>query len=344
MPSLTELPTELRQQILLLVLPKTNRVESAVPTQFIHLFHINQRLRADMSAVSSIWTPIHYISHPSSLTSCAPRTRGWNCSRICLDLFYTCFLGRIMNRYNNRGAAFSGHPELLLDWDNAVPFLPDDVREIWLDVTPAPVDKREPHHKWRECGPPWFDLFVHGDAAAKRFLGGHVQEVAALVKRLDDRYGGRVSIRLSGRLSEKSAFFVEAVCQDVGRELEFVGTWVSNEDALSAFVSSRLSCRMVRKAGRCGTHTNTFAWLASVAWSRETGNVYTQLEDRGFDWELLESLKIIASFRDGNDECAMLASLRDDSIRTFQHQVAADLGLSTVEMGDGDDRHVVVRR
>lgn len=329
-----------------MALPETNRVEFAVPTQFIHLFHINQRLRADMSAVASIWTPIHYISHPTSLTGCAPRTRGWNCSRICLDLFYTSFLGRIANRYTYRGPTSFLHPELLEDWINAVPFLSDDVTEIWLDVTPAPVDKREPHPKWLYCGPPWLDLFVHGDAAARRFLGGQVQEITALVQRLDERYGGRVKIRLCGRLSEKSKFFVEAVGQEIGREMEFVGSWVEDEDALKAFVKSWSTCPMVTKEGRCGTHSNAFAWLAGVAWSRETSSVYTEIADRGVEVFCRESLKDIARFCGSEDECVVLAASasRRDLVRTFQHRIAADLSLKTVEAGEGDDRRVVVRR
>lgn len=225
-----------------------------------------------------------------------------------------------------------------------MPFLPENVKEVWLDVTPAPVEKREPHPKWRECGLPWFELFVHSDHAARRFLGGHVQDIAALVTRLDDRYGGRANIKFSGRLSEKSAFFVEAVGQEVGRGMEFVGTWVSNKDALAAFVSSRLLCSMFRRKGRCGTHTNAFAWLASVAWSQETGNVYTELADQGADYFCFRSLENIARFRDSRDNCVVLASPRSDLQRMFQYQTAADLGLEAIEAGEGDERHVVVRR
>lgn len=225
-----------------------------------------------------------------------------------------------------------------------MPFLPDDVRDVWLDVTPAPVDKREPHPKWRGCGPPWLDLFVHGDAAARRFLGSHVHDVAALVERLDERYGGRANIRLSGRLSEKSAFFVEAVGREVGRVMEFVGTWVSNEDALAAFALSRFTCPMARKEGGCGTHSNDFAWLADVAWSRETGNVFTELADQGGEWFLQDTLKIIARFCGSKDESLVFVPPRSDLKRMFQHQIAAILGLETVEVGEGNDRHVVVRR
>ncbi|KAF1933127.1 uncharacterized protein M421DRAFT_415491 [Didymella exigua CBS 183.55] len=339
MPFLTNLPTELRQQILLLALPETNRVESAVPTQFVHLFHINQRLRHDMSAVASIWTPIHYISHPSTLTSCTPRTRDWNCSRICLDLFYSSFLGRIVNRYSNQSPASYAHPGLVLDWINAVPFLPRDVNEIWLDVTPAPAEKRVHHPRWHECGPPWFDLFVHGDHAAQRFLGGHVQDVAVLIRALEKRYGGRVSIKLSGRLSVKSVFFVQAIRKEVGREKEFVGSWVSNEDALGASVSSEL-CPMARETGRCGMHM--LAWLVKVVWSKDTGDLYTELANECSEWMLIRDVKKIAEVHEG--EVRVVLPLGDGLRRAFQCQVATDLGLKTIESGEGGDRHVIVQR
>ncbi|KAF9700558.1 hypothetical protein EKO04_001495 [Ascochyta lentis] len=343
MPSLTQLPTEIRQQILLLVLPDTHQVESAVPKQFIQLFHVNQRLRLDMGAVAGIWTPLHYISSPCTLTSRAPRTRGWNLNRICLDLFSTSFLGRIVNRYSTGPPTNNHrylHPELIAFWTNAVPFLPKDIREVWLDVTPAPAEKRMHHPTWRECGPPWFDLFVHSDHASRRFLGGHIQDMAALARKIDDHCGGRVEIKLSGTLSVKSAFFVEAVGQGIDKEWEFVGTWVTNEDVLAAAVSSQLSCPMARKKGWCGTHP--LAWLGNVAWSKETGDAYARLADQGFDRMLVGDIKRLAKLCDGEG----VVVLPPDSIlrMTFQHRVAVDLGLKTVEAGEGSDKHVVVRR
>ncbi|KZM26660.1 uncharacterized protein EKO05_0008760 [Ascochyta rabiei] len=340
MPSLTQLPAEMRQQILLLVLPDTHRVESAVPIQFIQLFHINQRLRLDMVAVAGIWTPIHYISSPCTLTARSPRTRGWNLNRICLDLFSTSFLGRIVNRYPNAHHPNYLHPELIALWNNAVPFLPKDVEEVWLGVTPAPAEKRVHHPTWQECGPRWIDVFVHNDHASQRFLGGHIQDVAALVKKIDDHYEGCVSIKLSGRLSVKSAFFVEAIGQEVEKDLEFVGRWVSNEEAPGAAVSSQLLCPMARKKRRCGTHL--LAWLGNVAWSKEAGDAYAGLADQGFDRMLMEDIKGIAKLCDGEGMIVLLPGniLR----RAFQHRVAADLGLKTVEVSEGSDRHVVVRR
>lgn len=344
MPSLTELPTELRQQILLLALPETNRVESVIPTQFIHLFHINQCLRQDMSAVAPIWTPIHYISQPSTLTSCAPRTRGWNCSRICLDVFYAAFLGRIETRFWTHGSPNHKHAELVLDWINAVPFLPQEVEEVWLDVTPAPAEKRVPHPRWRECGPPWFDLFLHGDLPARRFLGGHVQDVAELVRKLDERYGRRLSVKFSGRLSVKSEFFVQAVGQEVGREIEFVGSWVSNEGVLGAAVSSRLLCSMAREHGHCGSHV--LAWLSGVAWSREAGDVYADLVGPGRVHEVLVigDVEAIANFFKSEGEGMAMQPLGNELRRTFQQRIAVDMGLRAVETGEDDDKHVVVSR
>lgn len=167
-----------------------------------------------------------------------------------------------------------------------------------------------------------------------------MQDVAALVRKIEDHCGGRVSIKFSGKLSVKSAFFVEAVGQEIDKHLEFVGRWVSNGDALAAAVSSRLLCPMVWRKGRCGTHS--LAWLGNVAWSRETGVAYAGLADQGFDSALVEDIERVAKLCDGNGVIVFPpeSSLR----RAFQHQVAADLGLKTVDIGDGSDRHVVVRR
>jgi hypothetical protein len=97
---------------------------------------------------------------------------------------------------------------------------------------------------------------------------------------------------------------------------------------------------MAREKGRCGTHP--LAWLGNVAWSKETGDAYAGLAGQGFDWTLIEDIKKVAKLCDGED---MIVLLPERTLRRgFQHQVAADLGLKTVEVGEGIDRHVVVRR
>src|SRR5690242_8054767 len=224
MPSLTQLPTELRHQILLLILPSTNHVESPTPTHY--LSHINRLLRNDMTTITTLWTPTHYISSPSSLTSRFPPTRGCNLTRICLDLFSTSFLGRILWRFHTQNPTNYTHPELIAAWTDAVPFLSSQVREVALDVTPAPAETRHLRAA--------LDDFVTADYAARRFLRGHVEDVAPLVARIEQHYGGRVQIRLTGRLSSKSAFFVRAVGSKVGREIEYKGQWVSIEEARCA--------------------------------------------------------------------------------------------------------------
>ena len=86
MSRLTQLPTELRQQILLLALPDTNRIGSSA--QVLRLFHIDRLLREDMATVVALWSPLPYISHPDALSGPMPRTFNWKIDRICVDLFY----------------------------------------------------------------------------------------------------------------------------------------------------------------------------------------------------------------------------------------------------------------
>ncbi|KAJ4992787.1 hypothetical protein SVAN01_01833 [Stagonosporopsis vannaccii] len=239
MPPLTQLPTELRHHILLLALPSINRVESPAPIH--HLSHINQLLRHDMRAIAPLWVPTHYISFPSSLTSRFPPTRGYNLTRICLDLFSSSFLGRIMWRFPVQNPSTYTHPELIAAWTAAVPFLSAQVKEVWLDVTPAPAEMRQVHAA--------LDVFVGTEYAAMRFLQGHVGDVAALVTRIHEHYEGRVRVRLTGRLSTKSAFFINAVGGKIGRELEYTGSWASSDEArcprLGEAVTQETLCPLV---------------------------------------------------------------------------------------------------
>ena len=68
-PSLINLPTELRQQILRLVLPDTNGKDSPWPTQTTSLWFGNRRLLLDMGPVIDIWSLSHCNSFPSSISN-----------------------------------------------------------------------------------------------------------------------------------------------------------------------------------------------------------------------------------------------------------------------------------
>jgi hypothetical protein len=64
-----------------------------------------------------------------------------------------------------------------------------------------------------------------------KFLGGHVDDVAVLVRRVDEHYCGGTRIVLMGRLGTKSAFLLELVNVWAGKDLKFVGKWVPSYKA-----------------------------------------------------------------------------------------------------------------
>lgn len=331
-----QLPAELRQKIILLVFPSTNCVET--PANFIYLSHINRLVRNDFHTLLSVWTPLHYISHPSTLTAQRPPTRGYNLSRICLDLFSAAFLGRIEWKARTVHAANYTHPELIDLWLNAVPFLPKDTKVISIDITPAPTEARSPAAER--------DVFLSGASAARRFLRGHVRDVAMLIKAIIVHYAGLVDITLAGRLSTKSSFFISAVSRRVGRPLSFKGTWISAADArcarLTAAVAQRLICPLARQGGTCKKHA--LAWLSDVVWSERTGWVYDRFAKTGYAYAVIKDVELIAKLiieQGGEGEVVMSP---DRSIfRAFQHRVARDLGLLTREEGTESERYVVVR-
>ncbi|KAH6643510.1 hypothetical protein C7974DRAFT_381692 [Boeremia exigua] len=246
-----------------------------------------------------------------------------------------------MWRFGDHNPANYTHPELVATWYCAVPFLDPGVRELWIDITPAPVDKR---------GRPQalLDVFVSEEFSAMRFLNGHVKDVTLLITRIDRHYEGRVRVRLTGRLSTKSLVFVKAVRSQLGRELEYEGTWISADDArrarLGAVVAQETLCTLTRAGGRCAAHT--LAWLSGVSWSMKTGIIYVKLAEKGLGYAVMQELKKMGQLRahiGGTKEGVLVLPPAHRLRRAFQHQVAADLGLQTAEADGKDSRYVIAR-
>ncbi|KAF3032440.1 hypothetical protein E8E11_001401 [Didymella keratinophila] len=340
MPSLPDLPTEIRQQILHLALPDTHRIDFPWPAKITSLFLINKRLFHDMTTVMTTWSPLHYVSFPSSL---APthnnRTYARKLERICLDLFHASDKHRIQWKCYCQGYEKYTHPELIEAWAAAVPQLPESAKEIYLDITPAPAATRNKHRLYLR-------KFVYDKCAAKVFLGGHVQDVAALVRRIDKRYGGRVKIGLTGTLSTKSAFFVELVKAWAELDLEFVGEWVSGADARWASLDEavqRMTSRKLMWQGKKSGDRHAMAWLRDVQWSRKTLFLFARLADEGLEAAAIADVKKIAEFREMQGEPELALEPVTGLQRAFQHCFAAELTLTSAGEGDGDSRDVVVR-
>ncbi|KAF2445659.1 hypothetical protein P171DRAFT_431051 [Karstenula rhodostoma CBS 690.94] len=140
--------------------------------------------------------------------------------------------------------------------------------------------------------------FVH-DKRTQHFLWGHVEEVANLIRLVNEHYSGGVSICATGRLSERSKSFISALQTESGVSVGFDGIWVSGEDAV--FADINLVARQIartgvgRRAERRGA-PNRLAWLRDVRWSRQTSWTYAKVAHAGEKEAVVQDLREMANF------------------------------------------------
>ncbi|KAJ4347269.1 uncharacterized protein N0V89_011209 [Didymosphaeria variabile] len=176
-------------------------------------------------------------------------------------------------------------------WEEAITKLPSSAKEIWIDVTPAPAVLRNRHGLT-------INSFVH-DKRTQHFLASHSGVVARLIRLVNEHYSGRVTIRATGRLSERSTFFMKALQIQTGIPVEFDGVWISGEDTV--FVDINIVARQIartgvgRKAERRGA-PNRLAWLRDVRWSRQTSWTYAKVAHAGEEDSAIQDLRDLVNF------------------------------------------------
>ncbi|KAF9700562.1 hypothetical protein EKO04_001760 [Ascochyta lentis] len=329
MPFLTDLPTELLREILLLTLPDTSKADAPWPTMIISLFSINQRIRVEMSPVIDSWSPLHHIFFPPSIsTQKTPtltvdgQTHSPKVQRICLDFFHEPAADRIKWTCYCGNQSTWTHPELIRAWADAVPFLPQGLQEVQLDITPAAAVERGRRQIF-------VDRFVSGKCAARKFLAGH-----------DWGCGGAGSDYrdASGSVGVCSCWAVE--------HQDFVGTWVRSGDvrfAIREAVVQMSSRKQMWHGKQCGGR-HLLVWLRDVVWTRKTDDLFAILAHAGHEMAVIDDVGMIAEFEAAQDSLELKMSPEEALRRAFQHRVAVDMGMETVGEGEGNDRHVVVRR
>lgn len=301
----------------------------------------------DMGPVIDMWSPSHYISFPSSISNLnlqtlklKARTHTPQFERICLGLFYESEADRIKCTCYWGDASTWSHPELIEAWAKSASLLPAGLKEIWLDVTPAPAAKRNQHRLVS-------DQFVHDKRAARRFLESHVRDVAALAREIDMFQRQTTLCALTGRLSIRSEFFIQSVRREVGRDLDFVGTWVLGEDARFAEISEavrQLTSGRQMWQGKQRGDTHPMVWLRDITWSRQTTFLFAILAHTKLETVAVDCIRTIAEFKIERSKEELKLPPATGSMRAFQHKVAADLGMKTVGESKADERHVVVWR
>ncbi|KAH7384208.1 hypothetical protein DE146DRAFT_218005 [Phaeosphaeria sp. MPI-PUGE-AT-0046c] len=343
MPSLVDLPTELRQRIFSLVFPDVRNVCKWFSREISTLLHINHQFRADAAELIRSWSPIHYLSNPGHLQSGkilkSYRLNDKNYTpqvqRICLDLFHdgdadhmswTCYCVHPSNW---------SHPELIAAWTDAVPSLPlDNITEVFLDITPAPYSKRVPFAP-RIIANPWLK-----DHRVKNFLNCHVVDVGGLILAIHAHYKDRLIVKLTGTLHAKSQSYIDALRRRTGVELEYVGKWITSQEARFAKIETAVTRIVVRKGQRV-----RLAWVEEIKWSKETRWTYAKVADSGEEQCAIDDLKALVEFRMDEGRDVLEFAPANPERRAFQHRAAIDLRcLRTESEGEEGERHVVVRR
>lgn len=69
MPSLTDLPAEIRQNILALALPDWNQIDQPWPQPVRNLLHASQRIRKDTQQIMGLWSSIHIVPTPQHMAA-----------------------------------------------------------------------------------------------------------------------------------------------------------------------------------------------------------------------------------------------------------------------------------
>ena len=340
MANLLALPAELRQNILALLLPDINILFKPWPRSIRDLLHISTCLRDDMGPVISTWSPLHHIPNPRELAKFRAQTiRLDNCirtpriERICLDLFDESDLNRILQTCFCQGDHAHSHPELIAAWMNAVELLPKNINSVFLDITPAPASKKNQHRVV-------INAFVHDKRPARNFLLCHIQDVSALIRAIDKHYDGQIPIALTGVVSTKSRFYVQRLQMDSECDLDFVGTWVTAEQAQYKKIDAAVDKLASKKHGNPALYQH----LKYVEWSKETKWTYAKVADAGEGEGVDQDLRMIAEFIADEERDALSMQPAENLRRAMQHDIARDIGFKSQSDGDGPDRHVVIRR
>lgn len=355
MPSLVDLPTELRQRIVFLAIdfPDTLTLDKPFPRNVLKFLHINYRLRLDTAHLISKWSPIHYISQPTQLTNLplTPPSITINTTtytprlhRICLDLFHDSEVNRITWTCFCVGPEYYSHPELIAAWASTVHLLPTEaIEEVYLDVTPSPNTKR-PGTQHRIVTHP----FLY-DKRVQTFLTNHIADVTALLNDVHAHYAHGTKIALTGSLSGNSRFYVAALQREFHLdEIYFEGEWITIDHARFAKIDTAIerivSKQAVQQAISRG-EKYPLAWLRAKQWGKDVKWVYAKLADQGDEDAAVRDLRILVDFV-MDEECKEVKFLPGNSDRrAFQHRVAKGLGaLKSESVGDGSERCVVVRK
>ena len=245
-----------------------------------------------------------------------------------------------------RGREMHTHDDLVNAWADAVPTLPDQVKTIQLDITPAPG--------WmREDRPNWVRGFIQDRRISKTFVPEHDDVTLLLIQRVHQHFGDGVTLQLSGQMSEKSRSSLDnLIARSVadGMDISFVGDVLAVQPtepkpqlwkALRKLAPIRYGSRWPLPARN--EQERQFARLRTVRWSLDTQKLWTRIGSQDEAWaiDLLITFGRFAT----NDELKNMDFLPMGSRqRALLHNMAKDLRYTTESVGEEPERFVRIEK
>ncbi|OAL46510.1 hypothetical protein IQ07DRAFT_634754 [Pyrenochaeta sp. DS3sAY3a] len=353
-PLLT-LPTELRHQILALCLPPSISLDKPWASSFLDILHVCMLLRRDLAYMLKYWDPLLYVTAlggfvskfgaDASTSVLTPITMlsepiSPTNQRIRLNIFHSMPADAILNSYYGEISTYRAKC-----WLRCVQLLPETVKHISLDITPAPTQKNAGHTIL-------LDPFLR-DKRALRFFTLQVDDLSALVIATITRFPAGVTIELTGRLSTKSEPVVRSICDDAfhhtGLTVSFVGTWIpatgENWWTLLENAAATLtpSPKQARAAARNGT-AHRLSALRSVAWCKESRWAWAKVAFDGDGDGALADLRALVEFWVDGRRTRLEMEPVEPLRRALQHKIVGDLRMESEGEGEGKARRVVVRK
>ncbi|KAK0615546.1 hypothetical protein DIS24_g11710 [Lasiodiplodia hormozganensis] len=357
MATLTDLPQELRQRILLTAVQQEDRlVGSKWPKAIIALLHVCKTLRRDMPWVLDQWTPLRHLQRPSDLTT-APSLSidGVACGpfltkpaeTLYIDLFHDTLAANIRKAtWNPLDDGVEMHQALVDAWRDAVPQLPMDKGLVVLDATPAPGWTREGHDDTLE------GLLMGG---GQPFLAYHIDGIVDLVRCIYQHYAGNVEVMLAGRYDTFNIQSLLRICfllRDFGiklpqgRQVKFTKSSQVRRKMI-LYAVNNLAPRKGTLEVEDWSQAMRLAPLRKVRWSEKSVRLFPDLIFIASMDELTDDMRKLAEVM--VDEHGSTVTITEwtqlhHSRRRLIRCLARDMGLRVKSEGKGEDKYVVISK
>jgi hypothetical protein len=237
MSTLTTLPVELHQHILLAAVQKEKIVGQAWPQNLLSLLQTCTLIRDEIPWVLTSWSSATWVlQKPQDLTVFSSLSLNGQTLRpplhhLRITIFHETAIEVIKTACWAIERLQYVRTGLVQTWIEAVPLLPQGMEEVLLDVTPAPGWLCAPQQKMQ------LDALLLEHRIARYFMNAHVDDFVNLVQKTYEHYAGKIVVKLTGTLSRRSEGFVDGVvsqCEDKFITVEWAGEYVSEEDGAAA--------------------------------------------------------------------------------------------------------------